>query len=379
MHIAFLTPEYPHPLAKPSAGIGTSIFNLSSALIANDIKVSVFVYGQEENRIIEEGSLKLHLIPHCYYKIFNWYFNPKAIQNYLNKYIREDRIDVLEAPDWTGITAFMNLNCPLVIRLHGTDAYFCRLEKRPQKKKNFLVEKKALKDADFLISVSRFTAEETKRIFGLKRDIEVIPNMIGVNSFQSCSQKSSNTVLYFGSVIRKKGVLELVQMFNLLVEDYPEVKLKIAGSDKRDILTQESTKELFLSMATEKAKERIKFLGTLPYDEIKTEISKATVVTLPSFAEAFPMTWLEAMAMGKAVVASNIGWAPEILNDGQTGFTIDPKDHKTFKERVLMLLNDPELRGRIGRAARNKIKEDFSAEVLVSTNIAFYKKILSGK
>ena len=88
----------------------------------------------------------------------------------------QNGINVLEAPDWTGITAFMSFKCPLIIRLHGSDGYFCKLENRPQKTKNRLFEKSALRRADFILSVSQFCADLTFKIFNLKRDIKVIPN-----------------------------------------------------------------------------------------------------------------------------------------------------------------------------------------------------------
>ena len=76
-----------------------------------------------------------------------WYFYKKAIEKYFNKLCDQENIDVIEAPDWTGITAFMRLNRPLVVRFNGSDAYFCKLENRPQKKKNRWLEKRNLQNA----------------------------------------------------------------------------------------------------------------------------------------------------------------------------------------------------------------------------------------
>jgi hypothetical protein len=68
-----------------------------------------------------------------------WYQYRKFLQQYLNRVIAADKIDLIEAPDWTGITAFMKINAPLVVRFHGSDAYFCHLEHRKQKMKNFCI------------------------------------------------------------------------------------------------------------------------------------------------------------------------------------------------------------------------------------------------
>ncbi len=189
MHIGFLTPEYPHARTGPAAGLGTSIKNMVNALIIKGIQVSVFIYGQREDDIFTENGIKFHLISHRSYRMFGWYLHRKYLQNYLNKYIIVDKIDAIEAPDWTGITAFMKLRCPLVIRMNGSDAYFCKLENRPQKQKNFWFEKLALEGADHLFSVSEFTAEETRKIFQLKKEIKIIPNSIDVKRFLPQQEK----------------------------------------------------------------------------------------------------------------------------------------------------------------------------------------------
>ena len=375
MHLGFLTPEYPHPKTNPAAGIGTSIKNMLTALVEKEVKVSVFIYGQSTDEIFTEGGIKFHLIKQRNYKFLGWYLHRKFLEKYLNKVIVNDKIDALEAPDWTGITAFMKLKCPLVIRFHGSDTYFCHLENRPQKKKNFWFEQKALAGADHLLSVSKFTAKKTATLFGIKKKIEVIPNSVDVAVF--CPRHTAvepNSILYFGSIIRKKGVLELAEIFNLIIAKKPEARLLFAGKDVKDHSTGRSTKQLILEQLSPAAIKNTTWLGVLPYEKVLAQIAAANVVVLPSFAEALPMTWLEAMAMEKALVTSELGWAKEVMIDGVTGFTEDPKDHQEYAEKVLQLLNDPILAGKMGKAAREQIVAKFSTEVVVEKNIGFYEK-----
>jgi len=379
MHLAFLTPEYPHPKTNPAAGIGTSIRNMVTALAEKGIKVSIFIYGQATDEIFTESGIKFHLIKQKKYKFLGWYLHRKFLENYLNKAIIQDKIDAMEAPDWTGITAFMKLKCPLVIRMNGSDTYFCHLENRPQKKKNFWFEKKALAGADHLLSVSEFTAAKTAALFGLKKKIEVIPNSVDVSYF--CPRNTAvepNTILYFGSIIRKKGVLELAGTFNLIIEKNPEARLLFAGKDVKDHITSSSTKQLVLNKLSPAALKNTAWLGVLPYEKVLAQIAAANVVALPSFAEALPMTWLEAMAMEKALVTSDIGWAKEVMIDGVTGFAVDPKDHQKYAAKVLRLLNDPVLALKMGKAAREQVVGKFSSEVVVRRNIGFYEKVVRG-
>lgn len=86
------------------------------------------------------------------------------------------------------------------------------------------------------------------------------------------------------------------------------------------------------------------------------------------------MTWLEAMAMEKALVTSDIGWAKEVMIDGKTGFTVNPKNHQEYADRILQLLMHPALAKKMGTAARERVVAKFSTEVVVERNIEFYKK-----
>ena len=111
MHIAFLTPEYPHPDLNRSGGLGTSIKNLASSLVEAGERVTVFVYSQAEDREFEDQGVQIHSIAKRKYTFAGWYLHRKFLQRYINKIILLDGINVLEAPDWTGITALMHFKC----------------------------------------------------------------------------------------------------------------------------------------------------------------------------------------------------------------------------------------------------------------------------
>ncbi|WP_424494753.1 glycosyltransferase family 4 protein [Salinimicrobium sp. GXAS 041] len=377
MHIGFLTPEYPHPRVLSSAGIGTSIRNSAAAMVGEGVAVSVFVYGQKEDAVFSENGIKFHLIRQQKFRLGGWFLYRKFLQNYLNKFITTDKIEAIEAPDWTGITAFMKLRCPLVIRMHGSDVYFCKLEGRSQKRKNFWFEKEALQSADRLLSVSKFTANQTADIFKLQKNVAVIPNSVDTDYFNPSPKVTEpDTLLYFGSLIRKKGVLELAEIFNKVVEQKPEVKLLLLGKDVKDILENKSTLELFQQKLSPGAKKQVQYIPGVAYEKIREYIDSAAVIVLPSFAEALPMSWLEAMAMEKAMVTSNIGWAKEVMVDGETGFTEDPTNHAAYAEKILRFLNNPDLAQQMGKAAREQVVRKFSTEVVVEQNIKLYEEVL---
>lgn len=377
MHLAFLTSEYPHPRVNRAAGIGTSIKNLVESLVANNILVQLFIYDQKEDAVFEENGITFHLIKKIQYPILGWYLYRKYLASYIHKVHTTTPIDALEAADWTGITAFMKLKMPLVIRLHGTDAYFCTLEGRPQKKKNYWFESTALKNADAIISVSTFTAEKTKQIFKLSTPITTLYNGIDIEKFKPLPlPKQPNSILYFGSIIRKKGVLDLAKAFQLLVQKNSEATLTLIGKDVPDILEGKTTLQLFYDLLDETAKKAVTHLTHMPYEAVIQQIAKAAVIVLPSRAEAFPMTWLEAMAMEKAMVTSNIGWANELMIHDETGLMVDPNNHEELADTIGELLSNPEKANRFGKNARKRIVSNFSSDIIVKQNMDFYTQFV---
>lgn len=380
MKIAFLTPEYPHPNTGNSGGLGTSIKNLAIGLLAKGISVRVLVYGQKEDTSFDDNGILIQQIKNVKLKGLSWFLTRKKIERIINQLHLDKKIDLVEAPDWTGITSFIKSEkCPIIIRLHGSDTYFCYLDNRPVKWINKFHEKRALQNADALLSVSQFTAEKTNFVFGLDKKFTIIPNSIDFTLFKAEDLKSNfnNTILYFGSLIRKKGLLELPLIFNKVIENNPKARLVLIGKDVSDIISgNSSTWEMMKELFSEEAKAKVSYLGSIPYSEIKNKIRDASVCVFPSFAEAFPVSWLEAMAMEKAIVASDIGWANEVIIDSESGFLIDPKKHDLFASRIVQLLENPILIEEIGRKGRIRVENFFGVDKIANDNINFYKSLI---
>jgi glycosyltransferase involved in cell wall biosynthesis len=379
MKIAFLTPEFPHPKMGSSGGIGTSIYNLSKGLTQAGHQVFVLVYGQSEDAIFVENDITYYRIKNIKIKGFSRFLTQKKIEKIINLLIKNNNLDLVEAPDWTGITSRIKPNCPVVIRLNGSDTYFCHLDKRPVKFLNKFHEQRALQNADALLSVSHYTAEVTKQLFSLNRNFQIIPNSIDLEKFSNDHSIGfqENTILYFGTLIRKKGSLELPLIFNEVYKHNKQAELILIGRDASDILTKNvSTWEMMQPLFDGEAMQNVSYLGSVSYDKIKEFINTSTVCVFPTFAEALPVSWIEAMAMQKAIVASNIGWATEVLDDNVNGFLVHPQDHENYAKKIIQLLENEALRHQFGIEARKKIAQKFSIEVVAKQSANFYKKIL---
>lgn len=395
MKIAFLTPEYPHPKTGSSGGIGTSIKNLAIGLLAEGCSVRVLVYGQKEEAVFDDKGITIQQIKNVKFKGLSWFLTRKKLERIINQLYANTAIDLVEAPDWTGITSFIQpKKCPIVIRLNGSDTYFCYLDNRPVKWNNKFHERRALQKADGLLSVSQFTADVTNKVFGLQKHFTIIPNSIDTSLFLNDSGSpviarneailwsgtGVEVILYFGSLIRKKGLLELPLIFNEVVQKNPTVQLLLIGRDVPDVISgNSSTWQMMQELFADEALPNVRYLGVVPYQEIKLHIKAASLCVFPTFAEALPVSWIEAMALQKPIVASNIGWANEIIEDEVEGFLVHPQDHKKYAERILELLDNPERQIDFGAAARKKVVAKFSMAVVAQQSALFYKKCMASK
>jgi starch synthase len=80
--------------------------------------------------------------------------------------------------------------------------------------------------------------------------------------------------------------------------------------------------------------------------------------------------------MEKAVVASNVGWGPELVNDGVDGLLANPKDHDQFTEHIIALVNNPDRICQLGKNARKSAVNKFSNTVIAAESLEFYTTYL---
>ena len=380
MHIAFLTPEYPHPKITHSGGLGTSIKNLVEALVAEKITVTVFVYGQSKSEIIKEKGVVFHLIEDKKYSFLKWFRYRMHLQDYVNKVVKEQKIDVIEAPDWTGVTAFMRFTIPLVIRFHGSDTYFCYLEKRKQKWKNRWFETLAVRKANAWVAPTSYAGALSAKLFGLdQQKVKTVPYGLDLSQFKNDTPDAyeEGLILYIGTIIRKKGIFELPEIFRMVRKDFPTAKLVLIGGDSGDIQTgSASTWRLVEKQFEEEDLKKVSYLGKIPYHEVQAYIKKANVCIFPTYAETLGMVTIESMAMQKPVVNSNIGWANELMEEGKSGFLVYPANHLEYASQIVNLLKDNEKSKLMGLKAREFVVSKFDIQKIVMQNIAFYQKII---
>jgi glycosyltransferase involved in cell wall biosynthesis len=376
MHVGFLSNEYP-PL--PSGGIGTSVRNLARALVALGHRVTVVGWGPEAR--FDDGGVRVRFLGETRVPRLGWLLNRAAARRELLRLVEEEGLDVVEAPDWCGPSAGLRLSCPVVIRCNGSAAYFAELLGERVRPSVLLAERLALEGADAIAAASRFTADRTREIFGLPDRFRVIPNGVDLARFAPGRPEvvEPGTVLYLGTLVRKKGVLDLGPAFSGVVRREPRARLVLAGRDSADHRSgSPSTWRLLEESLSTPARARTDFLGPLPHEEVQERVRRAAVCVFPSYAEANSLAWLEAMACARPLVGYDLDWAREVVRPGVDGVLVPPGDVRALGEAILALLADPERAAAMGASARARVESEFDAARVADRSLEWYGSLGAG-
>ncbi len=374
MHICFLCPEYP---PAPHGGIGSFVQTLGRELVRSGLRVSVIgIYGYGpafEGEINDEG-VRVIRVPSRGPAGLRVFWNNWRLLRALQQLHRESPIDILEGNE----IAFCRLprSAPglKLLRMHGGAAFFGMTNRV-----DLWGEKRSLRVADELCGVSQCVADGTRKLLGLgTRHIEVIPNPVDINQFFPAdpSVEEDGLIVFTGTVTARKGIRELVRAMPRIVAAVPHARLEVYGGE--NVFPPPPVplaKQLSDSLPPEIAA-RISWKGRVSRSILPDALRRASVCVYPSYIEAMPIGWLEGLATGKAVVASQTGPGPEIIEDGVTGLLCDPYNPDSIADKVIGLLKDPAARQRLGSAARRLCVERYTLPALVERNINYYRTLL---
>lgn len=379
MHICFITSEYPKE-GFPHGGVGTFIRTLSKKLVAFGVKVSIVGINYiNKNEVEDDEGVKIHRLNKYKVKGITWILNSKKINKCLKNINSIDPIDIIEGRELD--LAFLKKihGIKYVIRLNGGHHFFAKYENRKVKMRHAFMEKKSFRKADALIAVSDFVGNETLNLLGISdRTYYKVFNPVDINKFYQCdvTKVNNHSIFFAGTIIEKKGIRQLVESLNYLVDDFPDVKLYIAGRDANLPGTTIPYRPILEKSITDKIKNHIEFLGVVPNNEIPMYIEKSHVCCYPSHMEAMPLAWLEVMAMGKIFIGSTIGPGFEAVIDGKTGFLVNHMNPHEIAEKIKFVFNNSEVSQEIAINGRQRIFEEFDISIIVEKNIDVYKEIL---
>jgi glycosyltransferase involved in cell wall biosynthesis len=169
-----------------------------------------------------------------------------------------------------------------------------------------------------------------------------------------------------GPLEASKGIKDAVWAFHILGFLFPDLYLLLVGEGPE--------RERLDRLAAGLFPERMISLGSLPdYGKV---LGRAEVVWVPSLKPRGYNVALEAMAAGKPVVASRLPGLTEIVQDAETGYLIPVGDKVSLARKTRLILDDPNVRLRMGEAGRRRARERFSLDSLVQTYVKLYHSVI---
>ncbi|HEX6372434.1 MAG TPA: glycogen synthase [Longimicrobium sp.] len=404
LRIAQLTNEYP-PHVYGGAGVHIEYLSRELAAAEGGVhQVQVLCFGEQRQ---DEGNLRVQgVAPQVDLPVLD----PRHAR-LLDALVRDlamvgavDAPDIVHCHTWyshlAGVLARPLTGARLVLTTHSLEPH------RPWKVEQLgsaydvttWIEGTAYRSADGVVAVSAAMKEDVQNLYGVDPDrVRVIHNGIDPDEYRPRPapgvlralgvDPEIPIVLFVGRITRQKGILHLVRAIRHL---RPGVQVVLCAGAP-------DTPEIGAEMAA--LVEEVNYEASVPVVWIPEMLDKARVIALyshaavfvcPSVYEPFGIINLEAMACETPVVASAVGGIPEIVVPGETGVlvpieaqgggSVEPRDPEAFSralaDAVNALMDDPDRRAAMGRAARARVEAHFSWRAIAQQTLAFYRDLL---
>lgn len=390
LRIGFVTTEY--PTEGFTGGIGSYVRQMAHSLVGLGHTVYVLFHDASSEGVSWDGPIAIHRFrANGPISRLPWPFGSGAslsLARVLAKLASELDLDVLEAPEWLGLTAFLSWMKPaklrVVVRLHTCSAIIRRsnrtqptsLRERIDYVRRDWTEKRAIRTADRVTAVSKAIGGETKNALGLPTaNFLVIPNAVKDSAFSPVNEGMGfgiPVVLFVGRLEWRKGPDLLVKAIPAVVQDQRKVIFRFAGLDTHTGPNGGSMKAYLQDLLAQECRGSVEFCGHLGPAELEEAFRTATLCVFPSRYEGLPMVCLEAMARGKAIVASDLPGFCELIADGENGLIVKTEDPEALAAALVKLIAADNLRIKLGQSAREIACKHFNSTVVAKSMLDVY-------
>lgn len=359
MRVALVTP-YPVDTKRVPGGVRAVAYNLVQGLRRfDDLDIHVVHCHSEvpANRVESEGKVTIHYMAMPRRRVVP---NTILAVKRVTQVLRRLEPDVVNAHAPHYAVAALQSGYPTVYTVHGVthreaniyrDNFFDRLR--------FVVEsyyaKRALRDVRHIIAISPYVMREYKG--WTQARWHRIDNPLSEDFFAILRQEVAGRVLFVGSVTEVKDILTLLRAAVLLRQQRPDILLSVHLAGRTTSRSYERMLRAFVQ--EEGLNDIVTFLGLLDREQLSREYGECALVALPSLQENAPMAIIEAMAAGVPVVATEVGGIVDLVEDGVTGFLFSARDAVALAERMRCLLENSDLRLRMGCEAKTRARGRF--------------------
>lgn len=345
-------------ISETWGGAEEVVYQLSKGLINKNFKTLLFVnnemieyYSRVEGlSIFDLGSLyqkNRYLLPYYLYKT----------RNKLEYYLKLEKPDLIHAHLETSMIIYGSLynkiKIPYYITLHGTETLtICNKNKSLYKQLISMLLKQSLNKSKLITSPSKWLVEGLQKEYKTKTII--IPNGVDTKEFRPLRiKKENNVILFVGQFVKMKGIKELINV----AKELSQYEFWFAGEGPlAKIINLPNTKNF----------------GFIKRNELVNLYNKATICIFPSYYENMPIVGLEAMACGKAVITTPLGFS-EYIKNGKDGLIIPAQNENELRGAIVKLITNKKMRDKLGKEAREKASK-YSWKIIINK----YRNVYEG-
>ena len=404
LSIGFYSPGW--PLAAFQNGIVTSVATLASTLTAMGHQVSILAGDLAEEtpdesiysikQVVASRSMADRAVDGFWYRVA-----PRSVRSRVNRRwllaivrraIAERRIQIIEIEESFGMARWIReaTTTPICVRLHGPwflNGPALGVPDNAEFRKRVREEGRAIQAADAVSAPSRNVLDQVREFYGLGLpEAEVIPApTLPVPAAERWRLEDADLkrLVFIGRFDRHKGGDLIIEAFRYVLAAVPEAKLCFKGPDLGCIASdgRKCNLEDFVRDRIPGALEtgRVEWLGNqpLPFAALARLRRQAMVSVICSRYENFPLTVVEAMALGCPTVAANVGGIPEIVQDGVNGLLHRREDPADLAAKIVCLLKNPVRAAELGQRAASDCERQFYPDVIAGRLLEFYRRVVS--
>lgn len=291
----------------------------------------------------------------------------------LRETIKSQKIDVIHMTTSGSLATFRDILLLNTAKKLGVPTvYHLRFGRVPEIAKKNTAEwkrlKRAMEIASCVMAIDSSTFEAVKK-YAPKVNVCYVPNPFDPKKIAGIAVSENSTkkeVVFVGWVIKTKGIEELLEAWQSVSKTVPDWTLRIVGPYDEQYL--DGLKSTF-------SIENVVFDGEKPNAEAIKTVSEAAVFTLPSYTEGFPNAVLEAMALGKPVVATSVGAIPDMLEG--CGVVVNPQNAKMLATALEELLENESKRKELSEKAKKKLENEYTVDIVFDEYRKVWNKIIT--
>lgn len=399
MKICVITFQFPPEI---NGGVGTAVHRITRNLVTSGVQIHVIAPGVHSPEATFTASQERDITVHRTCQGLGHHFGDpmhlRSIGNYVSRLQDRERFDIIHGFFLTpaGYLAVMlsrEIGVPAIVSIRGSD-----IELHRYQPVLFGAVKWTLENASFVTSVARTLLDSACSFADIKKK-KVIRNAVDLNLFDDrainkivSTRGGMRNLIFLKRLMREKikgkliigtasilrpakGFSILIDAFEALQQRHTESHLLVVG----DFAAPEERRSWLKELKKRKLIRKVSITGRVPHDEVLSWMKLMDIFVLPSLYEGSPNAVLEAMACRKPVVVSAIDGVVDIIEDGIDGLLVPPGSSNCLYKSLMRLVENQNLRKKLGMAAERKIQDCFSPKSETEIWLEVYRQVMESE